>query len=148
MKEGRTRRSARWLVPGILCLLPAVFAAADDAPPAPLSARAEVRRRYLWIGADGTVGVESGARVSARVRRPKTELVALEQSFTAGQGGLVHIELRTAQRLIPGSYELEVLAAGKKLASAPFQVGAADEVAPATSRLRSWLLNARSPYPT
>jgi hypothetical protein len=126
------------LLPGLRLV---ALARADD--PAPLTARAELRRRYLWIGADGTLsGVASGSTVTASVRRGAAS--ALEQGATVGAGGALHVELRTTARLLPDEYDLVVADASRELARASFRVGTPDEAGPARDRLRSWLTIARA----
>jgi len=123
----------------VLVVVPVLHA--EDAPH--LTARAEVRRRYLWIGADATLaGVASGAQVTARVRRGGAS--ALEEGATVGDKGSLHVELRTTARLLPDDYDLEIAQGDRTLATTKLRVGAPEEVEPARGRLKAWLVNARA----
>lgn len=143
------RRALLLLVPSIVSVSVVLAQSADT-----VTARAEVRRRYLWIGADGTLGslgaAGPGTVVTARIRRPGGAETALATSFTVGANNALKIELRTTKRLLPDVYDLEVVAGvttdstAKPIVTTTFRVGTVAEVAPATSRLRSWLVNARA----
>jgi hypothetical protein len=104
-----------------------------------------VRRRYLWIGVDGSGGgVEGGGTVLARVCRGQA--TALATTATVGPQGALHVEVRTTARLLPDEYELQVVAPDKPdapLAKTTFRVGTPEEVEPAKQRLRGWLVGAR-----
>jgi hypothetical protein len=122
-----------------LCVLAPAVRGEDTAK---LTARSELRRRYLWIGADGTVSsVASGDALKVRVTRGEAR--ALEETAVCGPNGALHLEIRSKGRLLPDDYGLEVLRGDEVVARTTLHVGKPEEAGPARESLAAWLKGAR-----
>ncbi|HZU95526.1 MAG TPA: hypothetical protein VFF73_02380 [Planctomycetota bacterium] len=121
-----------------LLLLVAVARAGD-----PFAASAEVRKRYTVVVGDGALAsVASGTSLTARVA--SGSLHALDTTLEAGEGGRVHVELRTTAHLYASLYALEITDGKTVLATAPFRVGTEAQEVEERERLRAWLVAQRA----
>jgi hypothetical protein len=109
----------------------------------PFVASAEVRKRYTVVVGDGALAsIASGTSLTARVA--SGSLHALETRVQAGEGGRVHVELRTTAHLYASLYALEITDGKSVLATAPFRIGTEAQEVEDRERLRAWLVSQRA----